>query len=391
MKTKMVVLAIATSLTFLSACASVKLREDVFLAKPVWESTDGPLSKLQGAQIARAAKLNELPTSAPALAGLVKQVLNEQISLDANKTLTISNSEGKTSFRMEVGYPLPAVLAEHPITRATVVSMRESWLSAQKVRTTGELPNLDLSLRNFQDFISVLHKVALSPYTSEGSKAISKLDSNLLTWEGLFQKYLAAYYNGKFVDRTGGLSSKPKLGLTITNETITALELIFLESLWDWAIIGGGLSVPILYEGDPNNPNFLTAEARVPTLWTTLKDFGMALPVKKIIERPVEEDVNPGISKSELCAIRKVSGLAGDAAQGITGIIVRALGGANIGFTLGLGALGKFSLGDNDTLTKVVDTWTENTGRRATEFGVAPLLYENSLPKEIRALCSGIE
>ena len=269
--------------------------------------------------------------------------------------------------------------------------MRESWLSAQKVRTTGELPNLDLSLRNFQDFISVLHKVALSPYTSEGSKAISKLDSNLLTWEGLFQKYLAAYYNGKFVDRTGGLSSKPKLGLTITNETITALELIFLESLWDWAIIGGGLSVPILYEGDPNNPNFLTAEARVPTLWTTLKDFGMALPVKKIIERPVEEDVNPGISKSELCAIRKVSGLAGDAAQGITGIIVRALGGANIGFTLGLGALGKFSLGDNDTLTKVVDTWTENTGRRATEFGVAPLLYENSLPKEIRALCSGIE
>lgn len=387
----MVVLAIATSLTFLSACASVKLREDVFLAKPVWESTDGPLSKLQGAQIARAAKLNELPTSAPALAGLVKQVLNEQISLDANKTLTISNSEGKTSFRMEVGDPLPAVLAENPITRATVVSMRESWLSVQKVRTTGELPNLDLSLRNFQDFISVLHKVALSPYTSEGSKAISKLDSNLLTWEGLFQKYLAAYYNGKFVDRTGGLSSKPKLGLTITNETITALELIFLESLWDWAIIGGGLSVPILYEGDPNNPNFLTAEARVPTLWTTLKDFGMALPVKKIIERPVEEDVNPGISKSELCAIRKVSGLAGDAAQGITGIIVRALGGANIGFTLGLGALGKFSLGDNDTLTKVVDTWTENTGRRATEFGVAPLLYENSLPKEIRALCSGIE
>ena len=357
----------------------------------MWESTDGALSKLQVARIARAAKLNELQTSAPALAGLVKQVLNEQISLDANKTLAISDSEGRTSCRMEVGNPLPAVLAKNPITRATVVPMLESWLSAQKVRTTDELPNLKLSLCDYQDLISSLHKVALSPYASEGSNAISKLDSNLLTWEGLFQKYLTAYYNGKFVDRTGGLSSKPKLGLTITNETITALEMIFLESLWDWAIIGGGLSVPIIYEGDHNAPIFLTAEKRVPTLWTTLRDCGMAFPVDKIIERAVEEDVDPGISLSELCTIRKVSGLVGDAAQGVTGIIVRAFGGANIGFTLGLGALGKFSLGDNDTLTKVVDTWTENTGRRATEVYVSHLLYENSLPKELRALCSGIE
>jgi len=203
------------------------------------------------------------------------------------------------------------------------------------------------------------------------------------------QKYITAYYNGKFVDRTGGVSSKPKLGLTITNETITALENVFLESLWDWAIIGGGFNTPIVYDGDDGNPKFLTAEARVPTLWTTLKDTGMALPIDRIIERVVDEDTNPGISKSELCVIRNVSGLAGDGGQATTGMIVRAFGGANIGFTLGLDALGKLSLGDNDTLTKVVDTWTESTARRATEVAVCQLFYTNSLPKELRSLCRG--
>lgn len=208
---------------------------------------------------------------------------------------------------------------------------------AQGVQTTGELPNLQLSLRDYQDFIAALHQVVLAPYTSPRWTAIKALHDRRLKWEGLFQKYVTAYYNGKFVDRTGSVSSKPKLGLTITNETITALESVFFESLWDWAIIGGGFQVPVIYQGADDKPEFLTAEMRDPTLWTTFKDMGIPLPVSSIIE-PVVKDDKPGISKSKQCLIKNASGVAGDVAQGTTGMIVRALGGTNVGFTLGLGA-----------------------------------------------------
>jgi hypothetical protein len=379
-------LLIWTTLSF-SACASVRLREDVFLSQPVWESTQGPFTKLRPTLSAEEGKRDKRQrevqalVEAPALAGLVQQVLKEQLP-EPKKIATLVSGQGSAIVTMEFSNPLPAKLAEHPVTQAIVLSMKESYLSTRGHERTGDLPNLRLTHRDFWSLVDVLNQSMLAPYRTTSSQGIQALRDKRLTWEGLFHKYLTAYFNGKYVDRRGASTSKSKLDLTITNETITALESVFLDALWDWAIIGSGLKVPILYAGTEENPTFLIGQP--PTLWAVLKDAGLKLPVKFIIERVAEPD-KPGISKAERCVITNVSGLAGDTAQGTSGIIVRALGGAHLGFVI----LAKFSFGDNDTLTKIVDTWTENTARRATEIFVSQVLYENQLPAEVAQLCSG--
>lgn len=370
-----------------SNCASVRLRRDVFLSQPVWESTQGPIAKLRSnikaegrtgdkrQQEARA--LDE----APALAGLVQQVLKEP--LQEPRLATSGSDQVCAGLSMDYSNPLPAGLAEHPVTRAMVLSMKESYLSMRGLDRTADLPDLKLSHRDFQRFINALNQSMLAPYRTERSQRIEAPNNKPLTYERLLHRYLVAYFNGKYVDRRGTHASKPKLDLTITNQTITALESVFLDSLWDYMIIGSKLKVPMLYKGSDEKPEFLIDAT--PTLWTVLKDAGVKAPTKGVIEKVAETNNPGGISRAKRCVIMSVSGLAGESALGTSGIAVRALGGVDIGFII----LGKLSFGDNDTLMKVVDTWTESLGRHATEIFMSDTLYGAELPQGLAQLCSG--
>jgi hypothetical protein len=361
------ILLIWTMFSF-SACTAVRLREDVFLSQPVWESTKGPfvtenLAKLRAEKRKGDIQQEEAQalSEAPALAGLLRQVLNPQ--LPEPQVATLVGGQG-SAIIVDFSKPLPVELAEHPVTKAILFSMQASYLSSRGHERTGVLPDLKLRYRDFQSFIDVLNRSTLAPYMTAPSQGIQRQRGNPLTWKRLFHSYLVAHFKGEYVDRRGASTSKPKLDLTVTNETITALESVFFDSLWDWKIIGKGLKVPIVYKGTDEDPKFLIGQE--PTLWAVLKKAGLKLPVKHIVEKIANPDAKEGISEAKHCVIRTVSRLWGDAAQGSGGIIVRALGGANLGLPV---ILGKISIGDNDTLTKIIDTFIP-------EFCTTPAIFE---------------
>lgn len=383
MKGKAIYILIFTVIS-LASCGTIDLKDNVFLKHPVWEATS---------QTSRAIETEKRATTlmdAPGLAGLVAQVLNDnevRSQIDAKRAVqnVPENEKMKvlvSGVNIEIEDPLPAEVATNNITKAFVRSMQASYFSTSKtMMTTDTLSGIKLGKGDFTNLADALNTFVTIRNTSNVTRVRDKNYKAMvssLSWAELFEKYLTAYYNGNFYDRTGALSTKPKLGLTITNDAIGGLVGVFIESLADFAILARGIKDPIIYEGDETNPTFVMTNSNIPTLWTVLKNKGGTLPIKYVIEKEGSGDA--GISKTKLCYIRTVSGEAGSIGQGSSGMIVRAFGGANLGFSAGLGALGKFSFGDNDTLTKVVDVVTEGIGRRSTEMAIASFLYNTPLP-----------
>lgn len=431
--------------------------------------------------------------------------------------------------------PLPPDIAKLRLTKVIVGAALDEALTTHGLKAALSSKGLPgdvaspkdiptkLSLRDFLEFGEALSGSLVAPYQRVGAtssaggsaqtvaarndanaeraaKIQTCKDTKKLAWECIFRAYMMAYFNGEFVDRNGGSYSKPKLGLTITNETITAAAAIFLEALFDVAVIDGGVRAPIVYSDDAfvstpkdlvatrrqgsghfsapatysyvvtaknangetlqstevavqvlaltdsvalawskasgatgyniyrstiagtyNSPALLatvpgvqfidsgnatavgappstnttgkvlwvTKASKMPTLAELAKGMQLFTPtgdpgsttsaIPLVIERTSSKSPS-NIDAPRLCVVRLLGGSAGDAAQPLTGMIVRALGGANLGFTFGLGALGKLSFGDNDTLTKLIDTIVENFARRLTELSVEHVLYGASTP-----------
>jgi hypothetical protein len=288
--------------------------------------------------------------------------------------------------------PLSSEVATHPVMKVIAGTMWQQELAARGVPVTmSALPEgipAKLSLADFKSFGDAVAVDLVRPYQSlEHIKPVSsaRIESckPKLTFRCLFTAYLMAYFSGNFVDRNGGTYAKPKLGMTISNETISEVVSIFLEAVFDYSIIDGTSgTAPIVYAEDtstsPSKPKWLTKDSNAPTLAEVAIGIGAVdqnnanLP---LLRNVIENAKDGTMDAKRLCVVRMLGGAAGDAAQPVTGMIVRALGGANLGVSLGLGALGKFSVGDNDTLMKLVDTIVENVPRRSTEIAIENALY----------------
>jgi hypothetical protein len=101
---------------------------------------------------------------------------------------------------------------------------------------------------------------------------------------------------------------------------------------------------------------------------------GTGLNVRYIVE-PLQQEGASGISPSKLQLIRFVQGIAGDGASGLSGVVMRTFGGVHIGITAGLGALGKISVGDDNTLANLVETALGDIAAYPSELFTANALY----------------
>jgi hypothetical protein len=381
MRNTLALFTIILSMVLMSACARVQLREDIFLSQPLWESSKFHKFKTSDN------KVNIDINEAPGLALLVHQVLGEEDGF-------IDEREVKAHFAGKLVAPdlepLPPELASLNVTKAIVKSIKASVEGMNKPKTEQKngqkkekLPNIRLSLGEFKKFVEELSKSSLRPYQSVKDHQHSRdkkirifTEHKKITWDGLLVSYLTAYYNGEFVDRNGGTYSKPQIDLTITNETITALTAIFIEALVDYAIVDGKIKAPIVYKtievDEKVTKVFLTAKNKTPTLVKVVKKLTGEDDLEYVIERVPASSAEPGITKQKLNFIQFASGLAGESSQSLVGTIVRAFGGVNLGIVV----FGRLSIGDNDTLSKLVDTIVENTSKRTTEIFLLHTLYD---------------
>jgi hypothetical protein len=179
-----------------------------------------------------------------------------------------------------------------------------------------------------------------------------------------FSKYFTAYYSGKFYDRLGVAIAKPTASLTITDAEIASALTMLLEyaaDLYD--------PTPVMVNGSTyypgNNSNEPTAlSAGVASSQTIGADSGCNWNTK---DAPV---------------LGNLASAAADQAGAVGGLVTGTWGGWEIGF----GFLGKFSLGDNQTLATIAKTFASRVAERTTLASIYWALedtqHSNSLSPE---------
>jgi len=168
-------------------------------------------------------------------ADVLKEIIRTKAKSGPTSTSNIADDD------IDLGQCLPD-LAKTAVMQGFIKAMAAAHISRGKAKTnqavdsaTKDLLNHSLSLRDFWDFnqklgTSLSASFQGSPDSPEleqkaagGAKGSGCPADGKVRWYCLFASYFVDYYNGKFSDRDGSVLSKPKLGLTITNETITGV------------------------------------------------------------------------------------------------------------------------------------------------------------------------
>jgi hypothetical protein len=247
---------------------------------------------------------------------------------------------------------LPKELAAEPVTPSLVVALSKSLA----VHTSKGVIAVDIGLSeqsvdatDFDRFTRVIQSV-MNPKNFRARNVTAMTNADF--WKA-FGVYFDAYVHGEYRADTGALIAKPKFNNGIGNETIGSAVTVLLEFFADWL-----LPTPVFK--DAATDKYITLENKEPTAVTAN------------VRNAIKTDAKFTVKKVK--GMQCASGLAGEGGLALGGVVVKSFGGTNLGVTLGLGALGKFSFGDNNTVSKVGETFFEVLFRRGTEHLVYRIL-----------------
>jgi hypothetical protein len=202
--------------------------------------------------------------------------------------------------------------------------------------------------------------------------------------------YLSAYANGTFVNRNGNGFSKPSLDSgksSIGNDTITAFVSVVGEAVADHFFYRHRACVqyPIVLGAEDGKPVWLTVGGGMPTLARLVGLDEHTTPdkipetLKGFVEAAKDDDARDGIGPRKLKLIRLVGSVSGDEGKLVSGLVLRNVGGIEFGQFL----FGKWSIGDNETLSKVAETIFGLLARRTNESVASHVLYRRPIPGDL--------
>lgn len=243
-----------------------------------------------------------------------------------------------------------------------------------------EHKELTLTAAEVREFASLAMELAFDELDGQGSSESLAAGNQESTFGKRVRAYLRAYVNGSFVDRAGVKYSKPKLSKDgVDNDTITGLITVVLEAVFDaqfqtpvyaksatadvfkevtkpvpasWGLPGKDLYIKVFEKSSQTTESYFTADNAKPT----------ALAFDASIKAAVADDKAPGVDAKELKATMTVTKLSGEQSKAISGLLIRSFGGLTAEFVIG----GEFSVGDNESLAKVVEAVVATTARRVT-------------------------
>jgi len=176
-----------------------------------------------------------------------------------------------------------------------------------------------------------------------------KVDTDLVA-------YLKAYYDGKFYDRMGTAISKPQLpGLNnLTNFSVPDSEIVAAETVLLEFLIDCIDPTPAMGDKD-DHPVGTTYYPGGSTIEPTALTTGLA----SYVTLPHD---GCGITLKNVWVLKDLANGASDHAAAVGGLVANTPG----GISLGLGVVGKISIGDNQTLGDLVKTAASDLALRAT-------------------------
>lgn len=196
-----------------------------------------------------------------------------------------------------------------------------------------------------------------------------------------FAGYFVAYYTGEFVDRLGQKIERPKfdvsfpLALVIPNADIAAAVSVIVEFIVD-------LVDPTPVLGNAETAGAVTKETKfypggtnkIPTAFAMgFANYKQILPkepdeveraaTRRPVGRKTDESLKYatcGLTQENSKVLSAISNSAADNAALVSGLVAETAGGLEVG----LGVLGKISIGDNQTLATIVKTAASRLGGR---------------------------
>jgi hypothetical protein len=360
-------LLVAGAATMLSGCAAIPLkRMQPLIAPPNSPCTD-KLSFLA----------NE-PTDFHY--GLPNAATNSYISVSNTPSGPLFEAYSNTIQKV-VSAKMPPGLKQHKVTKAftafltsasgeaqldaqiadgTLKSMKkiaEERQSIQKHRGPDKLTHGEM--KNFADKLFDLQLKPGAAALTNSSANLSGLSAKEVEFlrthppsDRMFVAYFEAYYKGNFTDRMSTRLAKPEISTTVPDSEIVAAETVLLEFLFD--LID---PTPVMGDAAPgsvvNGTTFYPgASSNQPTAFSPAN----------YVQIPPGSPTACGITTQNVWVLRDLANAAADHAAAVGGLIANTPG----GISLGLGMLGKISIGDNQTLSVMVKTAASRVALRAT-------------------------
>jgi hypothetical protein len=267
---------------------------------------------------------------------VTKALVDFLTSVSAEAQLKAQVADGTLTDQNKISAELKAIQKNAPPDKLTYGEMKDF---ADKL--------FDLQLR-----ISPATVIGQPPASQSGSSAgQTQLLNTHPALDSTFVAYFKAYYGGKFVDRMGTTIDKPQISQTIPDSEIAAAETVLLEFLVDamdpTPVMGDEPSVTA------NTTFYPGASKNEPTAYSS----GLAnyLQISK-------DPAACGITTTNAWVLKDLANAASDQATAVGGLVANTPGGISIG----LGVVGKISIGDNQTLSVLVKTAASRLALRAT-------------------------
>lgn len=254
-------------------------------------------------------------------------------------------------------------LMSHPIVRAAVLHVQ--YVSANSIVTAQRLLNGRAPPENEAlaasvpkptpvaqtDMVQFGHTVANAVLRNTGSSPDSASAEAKKFW-GDVRAYYTAYYQGTFVNYFTQPVTKPAVQLTIDDAEITQAAGVFLELLFD------ELLTPTVWT---QNGKYYPGGGKAPTYLTVFK------PTPVPLKTPSGAC---GMTDIKVEALTYLANTFATAGSGEVSVSVKSFGGIDVG----LGIFGKLNVGDNNTLTALVQLVVAESIKRLTVAVAAPIL-----------------
>lgn len=217
-----------------------------------------------------------------------------------------------------------------------------------------------LSNADFRTFARDLSNSTLNPVVAGASTTAT---SQQIFWKNLVN-YYEAYFSGTFTDRFGNTLPKPSMTSTISDEEISGVVAVFIELLSDAILPTPGWK-------DPASGTYYPGASKTRSTYFAV-GVTKAGPNQEGQITPEAQSTECGITPLKAMAMTYLANTASTRASTLGGLVTGGFGGVNVG----LGILGKFSIGDNQTLQTIVKTALSHATARAAEHASYLALYQ---------------
>lgn len=237
--------------------------------------------------------------------------------------------------------------AQAQINRANVHALPAEGLSDQEMAVKSFTVPTRLTTSELKDFADKVFDEELHPAIA-GPAVPGSAPGN-----DAFATYFTAYYENHFYDRFGQPVAKPNLSLTIPDTEIAAALTVLIEYIADLVD-----PTPVLGDQDVDPQT-----NKLPSNTKFYPGGGTNEPTALVAQLAKYKNIGKnqcGVTPSNASVLEDVANAAGDRAGTISGLVSQSWGGVSFG----LGVLGKFSFGDNQTLGTVVKTAATRLGTR---------------------------